>query len=171
MKTHILVLFLLCFMMSIQAQKDDSYKVVSSNLGSSGSSKIITTGKGKYYVSHSIGQGSIIGTSSKSGYSLVQGYQQAVNKIKVDKSFDGVNDLSAAVYPNPFEQSISISFTEIIENNITVQVFNVSGKLIYTKMFKPAQNITLHLDAISSGTYLLKTLSNNKLFSAKILKI
>lgn len=178
MKTHILVLFLLCFVVSTQAQngksdsnKSKSYRILSSNVGTSGSSNTVTTAKGTYYVSQSIGQGSVIGASYNNGYYLVQGYQQATNKIKVVKDFKSTNDLAATVYPNPFEQSVSISFSDTVEKDISVQVFDVSGKLIYSKTFIPAQSIKLNLDAISSGTYLLKASSNKKLFSAKILKI
>jgi hypothetical protein len=178
MKTHILVLFLLCFVVSTQAQEggsdsdnSKSYKILSSNVGASGSSNRVTTNKGTYYVSQSIGQGSVIGTSYNKGYYLLQGYQQVVNKIKVVKDFKNINDLSATVFPNPFEQSVSISFSQTVEKDISVSVFDVAGKLMYSKTFSPAQSVKLNLDALSSGTYLLKATSNNKLFNAKILKI
>ena len=170
MKAKLLFVFIFCFVFSIKAQSSKSYSIVRSNLGISGSSKIITTSKGKYTVSQSIGQSSVIGTYTNNGYYLRQGYQQPIDKIKVEKADFANNDLSATVYPNPFEQSVSISFTEDMESEISVLVFNVAGKLIFSKKYLPSKIIDLNLNQISNGSYLLKVRSNNKLFNAKLIK-
>jgi hypothetical protein len=178
MKTHILIFFLISFIANCIGQnehsgadKSNTIGILNASLGVSGSSKRFTTNKGGFYVSQSVGQGSVIGTSYKKGYYLVQGYQNATGKIQVFKTFGSANDLEGKVYPNPFEESISILFNKTVKQDIFVQVFNLTGKLVYSKTFLPAQSINLNLDAISSGTYLLKAISNNKLFSVKILKI
>jgi hypothetical protein len=169
MKTHLHIVFIFCFVFSIQAQNSKTYSIIRSNLGTSGSSKVITTNKGKYSVSQSIGQSSVIGTSSNNGYYLRQGYQQPLNSVKVI-SLSKNNDLTATVYPNPFDESVSISFNEDIENDIAVSVFDIAGKLIYIQKFSPAQRIELNLNDISSGSYLLKVLSSKKRFNAKLIK-
>ena len=130
---------------------------------------MVITSNGKYSVSQSIGQLSVIGTYSNKGFYLRQGYQQPLNKIKVS-SVSQNNDLTATIYPNPFKQSISISFGNNMKNEISVLVFDISGKMIYSKKFQPSQRIQLDFDDISSGSYLLKVLSNNKLFNAKLIK-
>lgn len=171
MKILLSIAFIFCFVFTIQAQNADSksYSIIRSNLGSGGSSKVVTTNNGKYSVSQSIGQLSVIGTYSKKGYYLRQGYQQPLYKIKVS-SVSQKNDLTATIYPNPFKQSVSISFSNTMKNKISVLVFDITGKMIYSKKFKPSQRIQLDFDAISSGSYLLKVLSNNKLFNAKLIK-
>jgi hypothetical protein len=152
------------------SSKSETPRIVRSNLGMSGSTNNIVTKKGTYNVSQSIGQSSVIGTSFNNGYYLRQGYQQPINNISVIQDFDSNNDLIAKIYPNPFEQSVSISFSETVKEDIDVTVFDAIGKQVYSKKFTPAQFIQLQLESISSGTYFLKATSNNKQFNAKLLK-
>lgn len=170
MKGYIYIIFIFCFVLSIQAQNSKSYSLVRSNLGVGGSSKVITTNYGKYIISQSIGQSGVIGTHSNKGYYLRQGYQQPVNKIKVVNEVFETNNLAASVFPNPFEHSVFVSFNENMKQDITVLVFDVTGKQIYSRIFSPSQRIELNLGNISSGSYVLKILSNNKLFNAKLIK-
>lgn len=172
MKIYVFIAFILCFTFSISAQnttESHSYFIKRSSLGIGGSSHSIVTKKGTYFVSQSIGQSSVIGTFSNNGYYLRQGYQQPAAKIKVSPILSS-NNLLANVYPNPFEQSVSISFSQSMKKDISVLVFDLIGKLVYTKTFTPSQHIEIQFDDISSGTYLLKVLSNNKIFHSKLIK-
>jgi len=170
MKKITFLLLIFCGVLSLEAQNTKSYIILRSNLGTSGSSKVILTKKGQYSVSQSIGQTSVIGTYSNNEYYLRQGYQQPLNKIKVVKEVFNNDDLTATVHPNPFEQSVFVSFDDDIEEEISVSVFDVAGKEIYFKQFKPSQRIELNLNNLSLGTYILKVLSNDKLFNAKLIK-
>lgn len=170
MKTNLHIVFICCFAISIQAQNSKMYSLVRSSLGVGGSSKVITTNNGKYVVSQSIGQSSVIGTHYNNGYYLRQGYQQPINKIKVVNSEFKTNNLVASVFPNPFEHAFFVSFNENMKQDITVLVFDVTGKQIYSRNFKPQQRISLNLSNMSSGSYLLKVLSNKKIFNAKLIK-
>lgn len=177
MKIYLVILFTCSLAFSIQAQninlstkKSKSYRIVRSNIGAAGSSKVIKTAKGNYTVSQSIGQSSVVGTHHNNGYYLRQGYQQPSDKIKIIKEFSS-SQLKAIIYPNPFEKSVLISFNEAIESEISVLVFDISGKMIYSQKFGALQSIELNLDDISQGTYLLKVLSTDKIFSTKLIKI
>lgn len=173
MKKYFVLIFILCFVLSVQAQEttdSESYKIIRSNVGAGGSSNSVSTPKGKYTVSQSIGQSSVIGTYSGKGYYLRQGYQQPSEKIKIVDAFYN-NSLKAIVYPNPFELSVSISFNETITKDISITLFDIHGKLVYSKLFSSSQNIQLELEDISQGTYILKALSNDKVFNTKIIKI
>lgn len=151
------------------SNSSESYKIIRSSLASSGSSNTISTNDGIYNVSASIGQSSVIGTSSNEGYVLRQGYQQL--SILSDKTkLPGDNKLNTIIYPNPFQQSISVSFNEQITNDIFIDVFNVNGRLVFSKKFPPSQLLKLRLGNISNGTYVIKVASNGKQFSAKLIK-
>ncbi|GAA3589318.1 T9SS type A sorting domain-containing protein [Flavivirga amylovorans] len=170
---HVFFLLAICFVHSIKAQQkadSNSYKIIRSNLGAGGTSKTMFTSKGSYVVSQSIGQSSVIGTYSNNGYYLRQGYQQPSSSIKVVKK-SSTNNLSAVVHPNPFGQSVLISFTESMTKTISVLVYDISGKLIYSRAFPPSKDLDLDLSHISNGSYLLKAISNGKLFNAKLIKI
>ena len=170
MKKITFSILIFCLAFSVNAQSTKQYSIIGSNLGSSGSSNIITTNTGNYSISQSIGQSSVIGTYSNKGYSLRQGYQQPLNKIKVVKEAFENNDLTATVHPNPFEKSVFVSFNENIEKEIAVSIFDVAGKQIYHREFQPLQRIELNLNNLPIGTYILKVLSNNKLFNSKLIK-
>ncbi|MFD2727184.1 T9SS type A sorting domain-containing protein [Hyunsoonleella rubra] len=147
-----------------------TYKIIRSSLGSGGSSKTFATSKGQYKVSQSIGQSSVIGTYSKIGYHLRQGYQQPSSKIRVAKTSDE-NNLLATVLPNPFNHKISVSFNEKTDAPISVLIYDIGGKLIYTEEFSPSKNIQIDLRHVSMGSYLLKAFSNGKAFNAKLIKL
>lgn len=171
MKQLNLLICIIVLMVSTElsfAQANTHYKIIRSNLGSSGSSQTVSTSKGIYKVSQSIGQSSVIGTYKKSGYYLLQGYQQPWYKINVIKGSE--YEILAKVYPNPFQQSISIAFSSIMEYPISVMIFDLHGKIIYRNEFLPAQNLELNLIDISSGSYFLKILSNGSHFNAKLIK-
>ncbi len=173
----VLAASMLCIVVSTQAQnntssKNDSitYSIISSNVGVGGSSNNVTTANGNYKVSQSIGQASVIGTHTNGEYHLSQGYQQqTLLEISIIKDL-GEKNLGAIIFPNPFEQSVNISFSDEILKDISVVVFNIQGSLIYSQKFNPAQSIELMLGDISSGVYLLNAISNGKQFNAKIIK-
>ena len=158
-------LLLFCCVQEFQAQENSEYRIVSSNLGSSGSSQTVVTSKGTYKVSQSIGQSSVIGTYSKNGYVLRQGYQQPLTKVKLTSEFDF--SLKAEVHPNPFNQAITITFSDTMRKDISVLMYDVNTKVIHAQEFLPAQQVELRIKDISSGTYFLKVLSGKKHFNTK----
>lgn len=169
MKTFLYALVLFCFIQEFQAQENSGYRIIRSNLGSAGSSQNVTTSNGTYKISQSIGQSSVIGTHSNSGYYLRQGYQQPATKIKVVKNFDFT--LKAKVHPNPFDQEISITFSHSITKDISVLIFDVNSKIIHSQEFLPAQEVELQIKDISNGIYFLTIASGGKHFNTKLIKI
>ncbi|WP_299114855.1 T9SS type A sorting domain-containing protein [uncultured Winogradskyella sp.] len=168
MKTFLPILLLFCFTQVCLAQTNSSYRIISSNLGSSGSSQTIATTQGTYNVSQSIGQSSVIGTHSNGNYVLRQGYQQPLFNISIVTEVD--YNLEAKVYPNPFNQQVTIDFTSPIKNDIMVLLNDVTGKLIYSNVYSAAQKIDLQFNNIQSGTYFLKVVSGSKHFNSKLIK-
>lgn len=168
MKLLASLLVFFCFAQEFQGQ-NSQYRIIRSNLGSSGSSQTISTSNGSYHLSHSIGQSSVIGTHYNNGYYLRQGYQQPDSNFNLVKDFDA--ELLAIVYPNPFSEGLFISFSETIRNDISIQVFDIEGRIIHTQEFLPAQKVELQLPNISSGTYFLKVVSGRKFFNTKLIKI
>lgn len=169
MKYHIqLLVFVGCIQLSF-AQANSQYRIISSNLGSSGSSKTLQTSNGNYKVSQSIGQSSVIGTHYSNGYYLRQGYQQPLTKPKSveDYSFD----LKAKIFPNPFENALIITFNSPILKDISVIIFDINSKIIFNREFLPAQRLELQIDDVANGTYFLRVTSGNHHFNTKLIKI
>ena len=170
MKKILYILISLCFVQLIQAQENSEYRIIRSNLGSSGSSQSVVTSKGTYKISQSVGQASVIGTYSSNGYILRQGYQQPANKIKVSAENPDYS-LNAKVYPNPFSQKLTITFSTEMQKDTSILMYDVSGKVIYNQNFTPTQDIEVQLQDIASGAYFLKVTSGNKHFNTKLIKI
>lgn len=171
-KNIMLLLLMICIVPVIHGQsktKGKAYKIIRSNVGVGGSSKTFQTSKGTYVISQSIGQSSVIGTSTSNGYYLRQGFQQPHKRIKVIKST--YSSLRAKVYPNPFDYNIQISFKENVSEDINIDVYDISGKLVFSKSFLPSRKIQMNLENLSSGAYTLKAISNGKLFNSKLIKI
>ncbi|WP_082377002.1 T9SS type A sorting domain-containing protein [Chryseobacterium indologenes] len=77
---------------------------------------------------------------------------------------------SFQLYPNPFSHSVSIQLGKLYEQ-LTAEVFDLSGKKIFTENFSRKQAIDLHLGFLTSGTYMVKVYSKNStLISSKIIK-
>ncbi|WP_296381254.1 T9SS type A sorting domain-containing protein [Winogradskyella sp.] len=168
-KTFLFTLVLFCFVQEFQAQENSGYRIVRSNLGSSGSSQSVLTSNGTYKISQSIGQSSVIGTYSNSGYVLRQGYQQPSTNINFITEFN--YNLNAKVHPNPFKHSVIITFSSVMRKDISVLMYDVNTKVIHAQEFLPAQQVELRIKDISSGTYFLKVLSGKKHFNTKLIKI
>lgn len=144
------------------------YTINRSTLGIAGSSKTFETYNGTYYVSHSIGQRSVIGTYKNDQYTLAQGYQQLILPIK--RIWPEPNNLKAIVYPNPFDQSLNIKIREPVTNELIVVIISIEGKTVFTKKYPAAQRINIQPGGISKGIYIIKVTAGDKLFKAKLLK-
>ena len=169
MKALLSLLVLLYFSQQFEAQNNSGYRIISSNLGSSGSSQTVETSNGSYKISQSIGQSSVIGTHYNNGYYLRQGYQQPMQTIKRIKDLD--IELRAKVYPNPFSQTLFITFSDEMRNDISISIFDIEARVIHTQEFLPAQRLELQLRDISTGNYFLKVASGRKRFNTKLIKI
>lgn len=169
MKKYAILIITLCLGQLFQAQNDQEHRIIRSNLGSSGSSKTVTTIKGVFTISQSIGQSSVIGTHYSNGYYVRQGYQQPFYKQKTVKNLG--NDLTVKVFPNPFIQDITITFSHTIKKEIVIIIYDINGKNLYTQEFLPAQEIKVNLTDISSGMYILKVVSEKLFFNTKLIKI
>lgn len=153
----------------LQAQDISSRQLVRSTTGVSGSSELITANNTVYIVQQSIGQTSVIGTFSDSEYILRQGFIQPNVLAKIITKDIPVN-LEATIYPNPFVDSVTLAFTEKIEGNVEVAVFDMLGRLVFSNNYQAEQNLKVQFYNLSVADYILKVSANNKQFVKNIVK-
>lgn len=146
-----------------------SQSIVRSTVGAGGSSQTVTSHNKTYFVSQSIGQSSVIGTYTKNGYTIRQGFQQPPHSFKIG-SLNKESDLKATIFPNPFHQSIYIAFIDLIENDVSVILHDISGRLVLKETFAASQLITLPLEGIAIGDYILNIITGKKHLSTSIIK-
>ena len=168
-KINLLVTFALSFNFLL------AQTVESSTIASGGSTTVIN---GKYY-SHVIGQSSVVaGTSTKSGVTMRQGFKQpnllarTIQKSGLKIQVAEENPMSYTVFPNPFSDKIKIQFSEISKSPTFIAIYNISGQLIWEKMYPEKMdevNLT-DFDNVRIGKYVLHIVYKGKPFVASIVK-
>ena len=132
-------------------------------ISSQGSSSL--TGSG-LIVNQTIGQQSITGSFTGS-FSVQQGFQQSYWYNYLSNS----NPILVSASPNPFQELIQFSISNLRNEKIAIQVFDINGKVLYVKEhFVENKLITINLSNLSAGMYLVKL--NRKDFNhfSKIIK-
>ena len=123
-------------------------------------------------LSWTIGEG-VIETFSNNEMVLTQGFQQPSLKITLVEESDKI-DFQLNVYPNPTKNFLTINLLSENDISCTTELFDMSGKLLFSKIFK-GRELTENIDLTnySSNLYILKIIDNNgKLFRTyKIQKI
>jgi hypothetical protein len=151
----------LCFVSNGYTQS-----VVRSNVGSGGSSQLIITNKSSYFISQSIGQSSVIGTSRV----IRQGFQQPPTLFIIEQS-GSKNEYLASVYPNPFSHAISVAFEKEVTKDITISIHDINGRMVHHQNYSPAQLIKFSLQDIANGSYIIHVLIGPSRFTTSIIKL
>ncbi|MDP3929171.1 MAG: T9SS type A sorting domain-containing protein, partial [Bacteroidota bacterium] len=80
---------------------------------------------------------------------------------------------NAVVTPNPFTSEITILSNKEYKETISLQLFNLSGKMVAETSIQPADFPEIHwnnLDNLPAGIYVLKTEINNVSSYYKLIK-
>ena len=135
-------------------------------LSAQGTSNVLPDGT---YISQTIGQQSIIGTYTQEGITYGQGFQQSVWSKYIKSS--ATNTITTVTYPNPFISSINFQFSQPIKETISVALFDIRGRLIYSEDKKASNNIlTIELPNLASSNYLVRLSTTNYTYYTQILK-
>jgi len=158
------ILFWLFFSVLIQAQESTNLKLIRSTVATAGSSKKISVNNKTFIIQQSINQASMIGSFVGSNCILRQGFIQptilAINNKKGDTN--KLLDLEVIVYPNPFTDQITMQFNEAITSDIKIEIFDLLGRLTFSKEYGANRNITINPTNLSSTQYVLKISANQK---------
>lgn len=118
-------------------------------------------------VNYTVGQQSVTGTKSNQ-YIVQQGFQQN-NWSKIIKQ--NTNLISTTLFPNPFVEQITFTFSSSPGTKVNAFVFDVLGRLIHSETVSNENNeIKLNLSRLSSAEYLIRLTSESYEYSAKIIK-
>mgnify|MGYP006368736747 FL=1 len=120
-----------------------------------------------YKVNYTVGQQSVTGSSSGT-YVVQQGFQQN-NWSKIIKQNN--NLISTTLFPNPFVEQLTFTFSSSPGTKVNALVFDVLGRLIHSETVSNENNeIKLNLSRLSSAEYLIRLTSESYEYSAKIIK-
>lgn len=137
-------------------------------LTNQGSSHFVYANNKSFYIQESIGQASVIKTYNAQNYSLRQGFLQPVNASFLNDNTN--SSLDAIVFPNPFSQFVNIRFNEPIFDVLTIYVSDLMGRIVHSQVYDPAQNLTIQINNVANGVYVLHVRMRQKIMITKIIK-
>ena len=81
------------------------------------------------------------------------------------------NELSlATVYPNPFDDKLSIDLSEVLEEVNSISILDITGKIIEHLPINQNKVIDFDMSSFSKGLYIVRIQSNNQTFDKKVVK-
>ena len=81
-----------------------------------------------------------------------------------EPTYDGVE-----VFPNPTEQSITITLEKVIKGNTNLELIDIQGRsLLQREIIEEKTNV--NLQSLPAGTYLLRVLQGEKVLIRKVIK-
>ena len=101
------------------------------------------------------------------------GNDTIIKNINVKKllSIESLFQNSFLVYPNPFENEINISFEKLNTKRLTLNIFDISGKIVFEKSeLQAVQTLKITLADLPKGFYLLQIQQNNSLANYKLVR-
>ncbi len=155
------ILFILFFSTSLLGFSQLHHQMISSQGSTS------TTSEG-IVVTQSIGQQSITGNSEVAGLVYGQGFQQSIWTRLVNSNDQ---NFMAEYYPNPFFDQVTFKFTNMSDEIITIDIFDVAGKQVFSKRKNVVEDkLILQLGSLSGGAYLVRLYNEKKTFYTKLIK-
>ncbi len=82
-----------------------------------------------------------------------------------------INESNIEVYPNPSNGMVQIDYFEREEMDMSIQIFDLSGKLMFTSEFKNTNGETINLSHLQNGTYLIKVSNGTDLNDTRLIQL
>ena len=118
-------------------------------------------------LSWTLGEVVVETTETNSGI-LTQGFQQDYENI-LTLAENGL--LSFSMYPNPFQQELTIQSKDI--GTFSISILDNQSKIIFVKEIEHSNSVTIDLSFLSSGIYFIDVQRNDSMkhFFKTIIKI
>jgi len=72
------------------------------------------------------------------------------------------------IYPNPSNGKFNISFGETLNHKVSIQVTDITGRLILSETYNNISNTTIDLNTVTKGIYFVNLNINGKITNQKI---
>jgi hypothetical protein len=169
MKSLFLYILTLVFVPFSWAQEVKSPYLIRSTLAEAGFSVRASIEGRTYAVQASVGQLSAIGTYYGTKNTAIQGFIQpfTVATLKEPPPF---SNLLVSVFPNPFSDVLTISFSKPTLGTVELEVADILGRIVLSKSYLAGQALEVRFNPISPGIYILKVTYKNKAYLKKIIK-
>ena len=89
-----------------------------------------------------------------------------VNTLGIE---DGMKKELVKVFPNPTNGMIKLQFNDLVFSDMTIEVVNMSGQLVFSNVFSSYNNESIDLNYLSKGIYSIIIKSDNQIYRDKLL--
>ncbi len=163
----LLSLLLMCSIAHSQVEKSEIF--LRGTTSSAGSTVETQIDDRPIIVQQTIGQSSIIGVAYSENSTVFQGFIQPelLDKILTPEI---PQVLEALIYPNPFVDQLYLEFDFIPKTNISVNVYDIMGQVVWSNTFSSSSYITVNPTNLTYGYYFLKVECDGMQRVEKILK-
>jgi hypothetical protein len=84
---------------------------------------------------------------------------------------NAANTITTITYPNPFVDVVNFEFSQILPDVISVELFDVRGRLVFSTAQKAEGNLlTINIPNIAASNYLVHLSASNYSYYTQILK-
>jgi hypothetical protein len=80
------------------------------------------------------------------------------------------SNLLVTVFPNPFSDVLTISFSKPTLGTVELEVADILGRIVLSKSDLAGQALEVRFNPISPGIYILKVTYKNQAYLKKIIK-
>ena len=93
-----------------------------------------------------------------------------------DPLYFSVNDINnkdfVTIYPNPTSNIVNLRFEDVMEDNTTISLSDIQGKIFLDETINNSTDnmLELNLQKLKTGIYFISVKMGNKIFTSKILK-
>lgn len=93
----------------------------------------------------------------------------SLNQVTGIKSLDKISGIS--VYPNPVHEHLNIKANSKILSNAILEIYNLTGSKLYeTELNSFQSEKQINLQSLANGVYIMKIITEDDIYSKKILK-
>jgi hypothetical protein len=126
----------------------------------------------KTQIQQSIGQSGVVGLSTTALNSVQQGFLSRVKVFNINNTTatEFVENLDLSVYPNPFKDFINIKFSKPTLFPVTIEVFDIRGRLVLEQQFQPSSQVSFSADRLEDASYVVRVSSGSQAFLKKLIK-
>lgn len=158
------IIFYLLFLFSFSLHYSQA-KVHHWMMGAQGKSSTLSNGVTVY---QSVGQQTVTNTGSAKDF-VQQGFQQSYWKNIISKN--NSKNIVTQLFPNPFVDFLTITFSSSPGKIITCEIYDLQGRLVFNEKIENTNNqIKLNLKKLINTQFLLRILGDKLVYSHMIIK-